>query len=258
MKTWSLRSRIGLGSLDQRGKVQLAWGEFRDDPRGIAERDAAARHDDDAIAGLFDQSADQRGTVQHRRLLTGCEHAGNTEADQHFERGGWIGRHIERPVERDRQRTSGFDQLRRERDIHRAIRQQCAYDNAIGALGTRSLDIGQHDLGLVMIEHEVSATRADDDVQADPGDPPRLPYHPTAGSYPALEQVGAEFNPIGPGLQGGPDPGDRIHTDLKLHHAPPDRCPRHTPDRRGSRTPPRIAEKPCRTSIPSRRPRCGS
>ena len=81
--------------------MQLARAGVGKDSRCIAAGDVAARHDDETAGGALDQSADQRRSLEHARLLPRGEKAVDAELHEGIKRRDRITRDVEGAVEGD-------------------------------------------------------------------------------------------------------------------------------------------------------------
>ena len=172
---------------------------------------------DDAVARPLHEFDNERQAFEHGRLLARGQHPIDAKLDQRLERTERLRRDIERAVEGHREGPGKRNQRARSPGVDFAVSGQEADDDAVGSLRFGGLDVGAHDREFVVVEQEVAAARPNDHMKADARDRPRLTDHAAAWRDPALEKVGAELDPLGPGSLGGADASDGIHAYLTDH-----------------------------------------
>ena len=140
----------------------------------VSRRDAAAGHDDDAIAGCLDQRGDRVGTFEYGRLLPEVSTRSTPSSTRVFQRRERIGCHVEGAVEGDRSRPRPRDQPlgRRPRRCwpSRSSTPKTMPSAPAALAASMSASITATLVGRI---EEVAAARPDDDVKTDVGDLPR-------------------------------------------------------------------------------------
>src|SRR5580700_1495001 len=106
-------------------------------------------------------------------------------------------------MERDAERPRQLDQFLCALNVHAAVGVEDAHDNPIGPQLLGGYNVASHGLELFRRVIKVASARPNHDLQADGCSGPHEFNQTRAGSYPALEQVAAQFHASGPATLGG-------------------------------------------------------
>ncbi len=221
-------------SRDLRAQVHLAGARAVEQRRDVVGPDRAAgehrRHPRPLRPGA--QGRQHVGALARGRRPTRGQHAHDAVVGERLVRLEQVGGVVEGLVEGDRHVAGGrADRIERllvdatvggegaEHDAHRHA--------ALAGEGRDGGGIGSHHAQLVGRVDEVAAARAHHDLHAHAlhrGEH-RLD-HSQAGRRSALEQIGAEFDAIGPRPLGGEDSGEVVDADLDKGAGPRPGCSR--------------------------------
>ena len=170
-------------------------------------------------ARRFHCRADRLEPFDRRVALSAREHTVHPAADQRLHGCRDVAGHVEGPVAGDRERTRRLDQRPHARFVDLAVGRQAADHDTVDAEPSQRPHVGQHRGELDVGVEEVSAARADDHVERDRGEPPRLLDHAPAGREPALEERRAKLDPVSPRPLRGDEAVGVLDADLDRDQA---------------------------------------
>jgi hypothetical protein len=147
--------------------VNLSRAGYFQDALQIVIANAAADEDRDAASRRFDEGGEciERGFGFW--FAARCEDAICAGKNHGFQRLMEIGSHVEGAMEGDRKGTRDFHQLARARLIYMSVAVQYSQDDSIGVEVFCYGDVALHNVNFFRRVAEISAARANHDVQRD-------------------------------------------------------------------------------------------